>query len=314
MVAGVANVGLGGAVDRLALRVVCDGNFPPFAPHIVVVAGLQGAAGIDEFPDAAEVVFRVEQFVERCGCGGGEDALCVVLLEDGSTCGVAFFGGLAASGPEVAFVGEDGAGGSYLGDSDAAGEAVVGELSNAVVGVGDLDQAVLGVPIVDLAGAVGGGVAVEVVAGAAGGAGDVDRVWVGARISVGTGVRGLDGDAVGSGGGRHPAGEYVPAIGGGGGEGVGIGADADGGGFVGGAAHAHPAAGLFGDDLVAVVVRGLSDLRAVLAAGAVADLVVAKGVLLHHGGGGVREGGGLKLVGAVVGDAPGFGGGGAGGL
>lgn len=173
---------------------------------------MQGAVGIDEFTDTAEVIFGVEEFVERRGGGGGEDALGVVLFEDSGAYYVTFFGGLVASGPEVALVRGDGVGGGFLGDADAAGKSVVGELAVTVVGVGDFDQAILGVPIVALASAVGGGVAVGVVGGRAGGAGDVDGVLIGARVRVRAGVRGLDGDAVGSGGGGHPASELVSAV------------------------------------------------------------------------------------------------------
>ena len=123
---------------------------------------------------------------------------------------------MGASGPKVAFVRGDGAGRVSLGDSDSAGQAVVDEPGAAVVRVGDLDQPVLGVPVVDLPAAVGSGIAVEVIGGRAGGAGDVDRVGVDAgRVIVRAEVLGLDGDAVSSGGGRHPARECVRAIGGG---------------------------------------------------------------------------------------------------
>ena len=202
---GVAYVGLDGA-----------GYFHPFSPHVVVVAGLQDAVGIDEFAHAAEVVAGVEELVDRGGGGGDEFTLRVILPQDGRSCGVALFGGLVAAGPEVAFVRGDGADWVSLGHADAAGQAVVDESRRAVVRVSDLDQPVLGVPIVALPSAVGGGVAVEVIDGRAGGAGDVDRVGVDAgRVIVRAEVLGLDGDAVSSGGGRHPARECVRAIGGG---------------------------------------------------------------------------------------------------
>ena len=72
VMAGVANIGVDGT-----------GEFRSLAPHVVIVAGLQRATGIDEFADAAEVVFRVEEFVDRGGGGGDEFALGVEMLENG---------------------------------------------------------------------------------------------------------------------------------------------------------------------------------------------------------------------------------------
>ncbi|MEY4243310.1 MAG: hypothetical protein RLZZ245_895, partial [Verrucomicrobiota bacterium] len=152
MVAGVADVG----VQRA-------GEFDPLAPHVVVVASLKDTVAVDEFSHTAEVVSGVEELVERGGGGGDEFPLRVVLLEDGAACGVALFRGLVASGPEVAFVRDDAAQGISLHNSDAPGQAVIGELGFAVVRVSDFDQAVLGVPLIGLPAAFVQGVAVRVI-------------------------------------------------------------------------------------------------------------------------------------------------------
>ncbi len=159
-------------------------DFFTFPVRIVVVKGADGSGAVDEFPDAAEVVFRV--VVEsRVAAADPLLALGEVAFGYGGAVGFAFFGGLVAAGPEVAFVAGDGVAGVALGDADAAGEAVVGELGFAVVRVGDFHEAVLRVPKIRLTQAVCGHVPVQIVGGDAALAGDVDAPGLGAGVGVG---------------------------------------------------------------------------------------------------------------------------------
>ena len=158
-------------------------DFFTFPVRIVVVKGADGSGAVDEFADAAEVVFGVEVFA----CVGTAETFfaVIVVVSDYRVGGGALLGDCGSS-PDEAL--DDGAV-EFFGDSSA--ESVV----FPCVGVacdGDADKSVRGVPG-EGAGAVGEEVPVRVIFELLFHRADGEAVWAGGGVLVRVGGFDFDG-------------------------------------------------------------------------------------------------------------------------